>query len=574
VNVTSASARSLAGLAFALFVLAGPACAGTEAPGLKYADQGEQWTAAARADFYVRDQGSRLIPLRWLKALQRDDATPFLADHLARYGYLAREADPATVLPVGFSLASTPDGDAVGITCAACHTRQIVVNGAAWRIDGGPALADFQAFLADLDRAVGRLIRDERAFADFGTSVLGPSASADQLTALRSAVKDWYLPYHTIVERSLPATPWGVGRLDAVTMIFNRLNGLDIGPGPTHIIESNIFRADAPVRYPFIWNAWRQDKTQWPGFADNGNDMLGLARNLGEVTGVFSTFHPRKAENRPLGIDYLDSNSASFEGLAVVEQWIKRIGPPKWPWPVDRALAAKGEAIFGKTCAQGCHEARPGAKRGSPDGDTWATPVVNVGSDIRQWLVLGHQVDPGVLTGAGIPGLVAPLQNPEQAQSVLKLVVTGMIIQRATAAAAPMDDSKAQAARQRTDSSMNETMRGAVKTMAQMAPVGSYEARVLQGVWAAAPYLHNGSVPTLADLLKPAAERPASFAVGPNFDIDKVGLASVQEPTAQALMTTGCDDLRSGNSRCGHEYGTTNLSGDEKRALLEYLKTL
>ncbi|MGB8900889.1 MAG: hypothetical protein WCC90_17330, partial [Methylocella sp.] len=41
------------------------------------------------------------------------------------------------------------------------------------------------------------------------------------------------------------------------------------------------------TRYPFLWNAARQDKTQWPGFAKNGIDLLGLARNLGEVYGVF-----------------------------------------------------------------------------------------------------------------------------------------------------------------------------------------------------------------------------------------------------------------------------------------------
>jgi hypothetical protein len=69
-------------------------------------------------------------------------------------------------------------------------------------------------------------------------------------------------------------------------MIFNRLTGLDLGPPPNYIIASNIKRADAPVRYPFLWNAPVQDQTQWPGFADNGNDILGLARNLGEVHGI------------------------------------------------------------------------------------------------------------------------------------------------------------------------------------------------------------------------------------------------------------------------------------------------
>ena len=120
----------------------------------------------------------------------------------------------------------------------------------------------------------------------------------------------------------------------------------------------------------------------------------------------------------------------------------------------------------------------------------------------------------------------------------------------------------------------HEQMKGvmAIKMMPQSPskPVTDvYEARVLQGVWAAAPYLHNGSVPTLSDLLKPSAERPNMFKVGPVYDIGEVGLARDQFTTAFQLKTTGCEDRTSGNSTCGHEYGTY-LQADEKRALLEY----
>jgi len=106
------------------------------------------------------------------------------------------------------------------------------------------------------------------------------------------------------------------------------------------------------------------------------------------------------------------------------------------------------------------------------------------------------------------------------------------------------------------------------------APQGTfvYEARVLKGIWAAAPYLHNGSVASLAELLKPAAQRTKDFKVGPAYDTKNVGLAAEQD-TAFTLETTGCEDRASGNSRCGHEYGTQLPDGD-KKALLEYLKTL
>ena len=96
---------------------------------------------------------------------------------------------------------------------------------------------------------------------------------------------------------------------------------------------------------------------------------------------------------------------------------------------------------------------------------------------------------------------------------------------------------------------------------------------MLQGIWAAAPYLHNGSVPTLAQLLTPAAQRVTSFKVGSNYDQVNIGLAITQTQFNYTYAATGCGKLNSGNSNCGHEYGTT-LSASDKTALLEYLKTL
>lgn len=121
-----------------------------------YVDQGPQWTAASRADFYTRDQGSQMIPLAWLKALVQTNGQPFLADSLARYGYLADAGNAP--LPIGFT-ASGPEGaQIVGMTCSACHTRQITAEGKTYRIDGGPAIVDFQGLLTDLDEAMGQTL--------------------------------------------------------------------------------------------------------------------------------------------------------------------------------------------------------------------------------------------------------------------------------------------------------------------------------------------------------------------------------------------------------------------------------
>ncbi len=457
----------------------------------------------------------------------------------------------------------------VGMTCAACHTRQISSGGIQYRIDGGPAIVDFQSFLADLDTAVATVLNNNAAFTAFATAVLGPSPPPAQQAVLKSAVQAWFLRFDTLVKRALPAQPWGLGRLDAVSMIFNRLTGLDLGPPPSYLIPDNIQEATAPVRYPFLWNAAIQDHTQWPGFADNGNTALGLARNLGEVYGVFGTFAPEKTF---FGIDYLDTNSANFPGLLALEELIKKLGPPQWPWNVNNTLADKGEAIFNLPTANGgcvdCHGIKPGATR-PIDQKTWLTPVLNVGTDTREYDILAWTAASGVMNGASTLAIPTPIKPVDLSINILGMAVIGSIEQYCLEhpVTCLFDGAKRRLeARPRTV--------GGLKGIYDLdADVGAYELRVLQGIWAAAPYLHNGSVPTLAQLLTPAAQRVASFPVGPNYDQTNIGLAATQTQFNYTFQATGCDDLNSGNSNCGHEYGTT-LSAANKKALLEYLKTL
>ena len=115
--------------------------------------------------------------------------------------------------------------------------------------------------------------------------------------------------------------------------------------------------------------------------------FLGLARNLGEVYGVFGVFHPKKDSWRLLGIDYLHHNSANFQGLNALEDLVRKIGAPKWPWKIDQALASKGKAIFARKTEQGgcadCHGIQPGETR-FPDQKTWATPIQDVGTDSQR----------------------------------------------------------------------------------------------------------------------------------------------------------------------------------------------
>ena len=98
-----------------------------------------------------------------------------------------------------------------------------------------------------------------------------------------------------------------------------------------------------------------------------------------------------------------------------------------------------------------------------------------------------------------------------------------------------------------------------------------YKARPLNGVWATAPFLHNGSVPTLYDLLGPAANRPKAFLLGnPTFDPNKVGI-EVHEvvPTGQDYdRKTGyfiLDTSKPANRNIGHEFSDKYSPDPNKR---------
>jgi len=105
---------------------------------------------------------------------------------------------------------------------------------------------------------------------------------------------------------------------------------------------------------------------------------------------------------------------------------------------------------------------------------------------------------------------------------------------------------------------------------------GGYLAPPLTGVWGSAPYLHNGSVPTLAALIDPDA-RPERWRPEPGepapFDPEAVGVPHAVDPAPQADDATLVDTTRPGLSAAGHPYGA-DLSAADRRALLEYLKSL
>lgn len=500
-------------------------------------DQGSEWISSVRSAYYTEDQGTRSIPYSWITSLKDPSGAFFLSGNLQRYGFLPISGRK---LPVGFNLGrDTANILSTGFTCSGCHTRQIEVGDKKYRIDGAPALTNLEAYTRDLGAALTATVNDPVELEQFLDRVIAASSSnGDPAITDRNALRNKVISYeqhNTLWNQLTIPTPdmWGVGRSDALNQIFNRVAGIDLSPYPDSMLVSNIAPADKPVRFPFLWNAHIQDYTQWAATAVNGNTNQALVRNNSECLGVGAQFRPVPDASMPDGFNYLSTNSINFSGLQAIEGYIKKIGPPKWPWPVNQNLVSQGANLFAANCAS-CHGIQPGEPR-PPAAFTWSTGAYDVQTDSSYYATLGRTADPGILS---------PLFPASSPIGVISKTVSEKILIQYDPTI--------------TFISPSPRPSGAL-----------FESRVLQGIWAAAPYLHNGSVPTLEDLLMPSSQRPTTFYVGPKYDTDKVGLSATQVFSPGYLYNTSLPN----NSNSGHEYGT-QLSPQDRAALLEYLKTL
>ncbi len=273
---------------------------GEPATKVVYLDQG--WSPAVSLRFYFTSQGSQIIPYDWFLALEQPDSATLFRDNqnILKYRYLPQLSGALNPdgLPVGF-VADQGTGRAwLGLTCAACHTSEIRLGDTAYRVDGAPTQADVRALLSGMVTAMQQTRDDPAKLARFAARVLGkqnnPTAQA-YLKAQIGAVIDRRVAYN---QRNFPGydparpapAPDEYGRLDAVGAIVNEVfyHALKSPASPV----DNTQPANAPVSYPFIWDTPFQELEQWIGIAKSGGplDAESLARNVGEVLGVFADF--------------------------------------------------------------------------------------------------------------------------------------------------------------------------------------------------------------------------------------------------------------------------------------------
>jgi hypothetical protein len=358
--------------------------------------------------------------------------------------------------------------------------------------------------------------------------------------------------------------PTGYGRLDAVDAIVNEVYyhaQPDASQAASPIAAAKL--ANAPVSYPFLWDTPQHDFVEWLGIARNGGllDVLTLSRNVGEALGVFGDF---AIPERPLFLHLGYSSSVKVLNLTSLENQLKTLWSPQWPAdfpPIDQAAAAEGAKIYQANCVK-CHalidRSDPSRKVTAVIDDTGTDPQASSN-------FFGRTGPSGKLNGvtANFVPFTARIPPVADADMMLSHVVIGVIL--GDFKQAPPDELAQihfRGPRPRTGA-LAEAPQGA-----------KYKTRPLNGIWATAPYLHNGSVPNLDALLQPAAKRPKSFAIGVRtFDPVKVGYVTeaagfprfnVNKPDGTPIV---------GNSNAGHQFGA-GLSDAERKQLIEYLKTL
>ena len=211
-----------------------------------------------------------------------------------------------------------------------------------------------------------------------------------------------------------------------------------------------------------------------------------------------------------------------------IERWIETLEAPRWPWPVEAAIAEKGRIVFQQHCAD-CHGTYDPSE---PARETYPDRIVDlaeVGTD-RVRLDSLTAKERGDLSKSWFGHLGED--------------------------AAAMKDRES--------------------------PAG-YVAPPLDGVWATAPYLHNGSVPTLWHLLHPSSRPIVWKRTATGYDQTRVGLeveemermpaGKGQEKLSSAERRRHFDTSKPGKSAKGHDFPDV-LNEEEKTAVLEYLKTL
>ena len=503
----------------------------------------QSWNNTQRNNFWRLDQGSAIIPFDIYQFLELENSTALFSDddNMESMGFIpdiTTECNPKG-LPVG--LTHIADNNSLGITCAGCHSRVIEFNNERIFVDGASGKINFAYFVSQLHAALTATLAEpdkmQRLIARLNTQyseqevialVEQSNANMAEFAHLTGTL---YADKHTM----------GYGRMDAIGGIYNLITVKALG------IEDNFHQPDAPVDIPHLWGTSHIDVVQWNGSAPNRIPWGELARNIGQVIGVFGEL---EITQDPESGKVQFQTSANIGNLITLQHHVNDLTSPAWPdfFPaIDQSLLERGEHVYKRSC-QACHQI---LETQHAPFDAVMLKVKDVGTDpvAAKNFILGES-QTGVLNGAYKSVFFGKqLTYYEPSYMVLLAVVAGAVVDEWQNAL--RDFNWFEERRIYDDSLM------------------FYKARPLNGIWATAPYLHNGSVPNMQALLATPDERPTYFYVGSEVYQPEV-MGFVDEHSEHTSLF---DTTLKGNSNKGHNYGTELLERD-KRALIEFMKTL
>ncbi len=529
----------------------------------------QNWSRDEREWFYHADQGSRLIPYNLFLSLeQHDDNAAFIADeNMLRYGLIPSSVTSQNPdkLPIGFSR----NKDALGLTCAACHTQQLKYKDKFIRIDGGQPMFDLQYFLSDLEKAMQSTLLDSNKLSRFIQRYITLTGNKDE-NAIQQLLDTEHKQLIDHNRRNHSEVAYGFSRLDAFGAILNK--GLFLTG-----VKDNYISPNAPTSYPYIWDTPQHDYVEWNGSQSNTGPGA-LARNVGEVIGVFGHVDTEPT-TRLLFLDGGYKSSIQTRNLRKLETTVSKLYSPLWPDlfpPIDQSKLPTGRALYVKYCGS-CHA---DIDRTDPDRKI----------QVRLNRLETIKTDPLMATNAlALEGKTGKFAGKKRfykfgevmgetapALYIVNHIMVGVLQNNPLQVLLAKRDAKALGHTNDglPDKILDDVLVSKGEESSEDALL-AYKARPLNGIWSAAPYLHNGSVPNLYQLLLPADERDKSFYIG-SWEFDPVNVGYITNDLPGAFLF---DTTLPGNSNAGHEYGTgydglPRLEETEIHALVEYMKSL
>lgn len=530
----------------------------------------QNWTEEERQYFYFADQGSRLIPYDYFLNLEQADSKQLFRsdDNMRRFGLITAPKSQLNpdALPIGFAR----NKDYMGPSCAACHTQQINYQNNIMMIDGAQSFFDLQMFLGGITATMKVTLDDTEKLVRFQERVLGKNASDSQKTKLKQSLKKEVEKRLAYAAANHTDVAYGYTRLDAFGSILNQAL---MATGE----KNNTNPPNAPTSVPYIWDTPQHDYVEWNGSQSNSN-IGAFARNIGEVIGVFGEVETNTTNWLGL-IDGGFKSSIQKSELRKLEKVVAKLHSPVWPVQlpkINQGLAKKGRVLYEQHCIA-CHVDinRTDPKR-----------MIQVRMSTLDQVQTDPMMAQNAILNKGKSGKFEglqryyvtgdPLPKVAPAIDIANHLMIGVIKNNPLQAYLAQKD--ANAFGHGDEIHPPKYVNGKIVAMGQEVSqqfLLAYKARPLNGVWSSAPFLHNGSVPNLYQLLLPAKDRVKQFYLGSmEFDPKLIGYEMTQVKDAFLFDTT-----LAGNSNAGHEYGTgygglPAMTVEERWALIEYIKTL